>query len=234
MNKKIAIQLFGHLRTFKDTFLNFKKYLIDANKVLGYDFDIFIHTWNVKKKKKGEVGRFGMLDNSNIMGKLVSEDDKKFIIEKYNPIKLKIEEQTPDKTKRYTLDSVNKMRIDYQNQNSIDYKWILYTRPDILFVKPFVLDYFVLPYTNDEELRNIKKMPKDAMFCASNLFARIPIADPDCVTCWDLIWFNKPNDKILRNKKIPVKYFLEKDFVILRSNNIDEFKLENKKLFIQQ
>ena len=40
-NKKIALVLSGHLRTYMDTFLNLKKNLLDL-----YDCDIYISTWN--------------------------------------------------------------------------------------------------------------------------------------------------------------------------------------------
>ena len=44
--KKIAIQLFGHLRTYRKTFGSFKRFLVDANVNDGDQVDIFMHCWD--------------------------------------------------------------------------------------------------------------------------------------------------------------------------------------------
>lgn len=44
--KKLAIHLYGHLRTFQRTKDNFYKNLIEPNKK-NYEIDIFIHTYDV-------------------------------------------------------------------------------------------------------------------------------------------------------------------------------------------
>ena len=46
MTKKIAVQMFGHLRTFEHTYKSFFENLINPNKEDGYEIDIFIHTWD--------------------------------------------------------------------------------------------------------------------------------------------------------------------------------------------
>ena len=44
--KKIAIQLFGHLRTYRKTCSSLKRFLVDANVSDGCQVDIFIHCWD--------------------------------------------------------------------------------------------------------------------------------------------------------------------------------------------
>ncbi len=44
MKKKLAIHFFGFIRTFRDTYDNFKLNILDVNSQ-DYEIDIFIHTW---------------------------------------------------------------------------------------------------------------------------------------------------------------------------------------------
>ncbi|EAI9747866.1 alpha-2,3-sialyltransferase, partial [Campylobacter jejuni] len=44
MKKKLAIHFFGFIRTFRDTYNNFKLNILDVNSQ-DYEIDIFIHTW---------------------------------------------------------------------------------------------------------------------------------------------------------------------------------------------
>ncbi|MBX0749070.1 hypothetical protein I7W34_03975 [Campylobacter jejuni] len=45
MKKKLAIHFFGFIRTFRDTYDNFKLNILDVNSQ-DYEIDIFIHTWD--------------------------------------------------------------------------------------------------------------------------------------------------------------------------------------------
>ena len=44
--KHLAVQLFGHLRTFEKTFNSFYNNVVKPNEDAGYSIDIFIHTWD--------------------------------------------------------------------------------------------------------------------------------------------------------------------------------------------
>lgn len=44
--KHIAIQLFGHLRTYEKLAPYFIKNVVNENALDGYKIDIFIHTWD--------------------------------------------------------------------------------------------------------------------------------------------------------------------------------------------
>ncbi|EAH8660000.1 hypothetical protein EWH67_09410, partial [Campylobacter coli] len=46
MKKKLAIQLFGHMRTYEQTYEKFKENIINVNLQDGWEIDLFIHTWN--------------------------------------------------------------------------------------------------------------------------------------------------------------------------------------------
>ncbi|EAL3411133.1 hypothetical protein A9L80_09355, partial [Campylobacter coli] len=44
--KKLAIQLFGHMRTYEKTYKKFKENIIDVNVQNNWEIDLFIHTWD--------------------------------------------------------------------------------------------------------------------------------------------------------------------------------------------
>jgi len=83
---KIAVQFFGHMRTFEKCAPSLKKYFLRY-----YDCDVFIHTWSTldhdtktwhKHKKSGHS-----IDQSQFENKIQSL---------YSPKKIKIEDQVPE------------------------------------------------------------------------------------------------------------------------------------------
>ena len=82
---KIAVQIFGHLRTFKECFPFLKKNLLDK-----YDCDVFMHTWDtIDHSTKTWHNNFMPNTNDNV--ELIKED----LISLYKIKKLKIEHQNP-------------------------------------------------------------------------------------------------------------------------------------------
>jgi hypothetical protein len=89
MNKRIAVQFYGHLRSFEKTYKAFVKYVVEEQKRKNnYEVDVFIHTWaetdhssiayhNLNGEKRG-----GVVDNDII------QKVKKY----YNPKELLVEE----------------------------------------------------------------------------------------------------------------------------------------------
>ena len=45
--KRLAIQFFGHTRTYKKTYESFFKNIVEPNLKDGWEVDIFIHTWDM-------------------------------------------------------------------------------------------------------------------------------------------------------------------------------------------
>ena len=80
MTKRIAIQLFGHLRTFEYTFESFKKHILEPNKNCGYEIDIFAHSW--EEVEAIDLTRWHN-DNSIMAGKKLTDHQIKFFEENY-------------------------------------------------------------------------------------------------------------------------------------------------------
>jgi len=140
---KIAVQLFGHLRTFEQCAPSLNKYLLQV-----FDCDVFIHTWSETEHRTPTWHK----DKCTIR----PVDEK--IIQKlhtfYQPKALKIEDQPPvgqntiipclhnDKRSAvsaqgvnfmlYSQIEVNKLRQEYSQKNAKVYDYVVMIRPDVL------------------------------------------------------------------------------------------------------
>lgn len=236
MTKKIAVQMFGHLRTFEHTYKSFFENLINPNKEDGYEIDIFIHTWD-----KLEANATYHNLNIDLSNKTISDLDKLKISQIYLPKKILIEEQIYQHGASISLDKVSKLREEYEKENNIKYDYIIYTRPDIFFIKPLKINKYISLYKNDPELKNLD-LPNKHIFCGNNMFTRMNVADPRYVNECDLIWFCKFSSKYPVLEKdsllIPINYKLYFDFIIYRANtdisNIITTPPQRKSVFIKK
>ncbi|OOX96096.1 hypothetical protein BOQ03_05445 [Campylobacter coli] len=142
--KKLAIQLFGHMRTYEKTYKKFKENIIDVNVQNNWEIDLFIHTWDkFNSSSKSWHKDLNLFSNNDYL----KESDKNKIRKLYNPKILSIESLKEGEyggllSKR----AGNKIREEYEKQNNIKYNYILYTRPDILFLNPLRLDRYLEEY----------------------------------------------------------------------------------------
>lgn len=227
MAKRIAIQLFGHLRTFRETFESFQQNIILPNLKAGYEVDVFIHTWNVLEF----AGETYHNENSQMRGNKLSEEDLEFVKEHYTPVEFFVEEQSDGKAMNYSMTAVNRLRIENSQKNQVEYDWVIMTRPDILFFTPFVPQSYIETYFNTD-LDNVA-VPEDCLFVGNNLFGRMNVADPRFVCEWDLIWFSRPDAmqgpiEMMKMKMVPIKYQMNKDFKIKRKDLCNTHKAKKK------
>lgn len=131
---KLALLLYGHLRTYKQCYLNLHKFFLNQHNV-----DVFIHTWDETEAKT-------ISWHSDHMP--VSRTNENEIVQIYKPTQLRIEHQpeTPhDKTSRgtnissrgqqfmlYSLHASNELKRQYEIDNNFKYDAIVKIRPDIL------------------------------------------------------------------------------------------------------
>jgi len=133
---KIAVQFFGHLRTFEET-----HGFTMTNLIERYDCDIFMHTWD-------EIDSSTLAWNNKLQYKKdISWDTVENI---YKPKKLKIEHQeikedqivaSLDGSRKtslngmkfmfYSMEQANKLRHDYEQETGTKYDIVLCIRPDI-------------------------------------------------------------------------------------------------------
>ena len=153
---KIAIQLYGHLRTFLITAPYLMQNIVNANADVA-DCDIFIHTWDELDAKQ-QMPHYKKA--ALYMGANLTNDMKYRMLEEYNPVAYKIEHQnesddhdlqdiefvngnismaTSFKNGFYSFKSVNQLRREYEIKNGFIYDYVITTRPDILFFRPFSL-----------------------------------------------------------------------------------------------
>lgn len=215
--KRIAIQLFGHLRTYKNCYRSLLEKLARSNEKNGYKVDIFIHSWNTLNQ---DSNRSGYVSNDLI--KKFGESKKKEITQLYQAKKVLIEEQKSIKNQKikhllhaqqdlnilvdsknvynmyHSIFKVNELRTEYEKEKNIEYDFVIQTRPDIFFMKDFNIDE-IIKYSKERKyisknLNNItyenNDFPVFIGFWAD--FPNIPHIEPSCVWANDLLAFSTP------------------------------------------
>ena len=198
--KRIAIELCGLSRTYRDTAFSLLENLIIPNEMEGYAVDVFIHTWT--ESDSSDVVRHNPKGKART--KQISNRDFAEIAARYNPVKLLIDkplnvskelilqEQLKPFVRSYSSIvscffsryRVNELRRDYTQRTGVHYDYVLLTRMDILFLKPFRLNDFLNTFS-----RYGCCVPPDTVFTASSPFKR-GYAETDYLRCnTDLILF---------------------------------------------
>lgn len=222
--KNLAVQLFGHLRTFRRTFDSFRACVIEPHERGGYAVDVFLHTWDELEFNGGTYHN----QNGVIAGTKVSDGDIGFIRKNYKPRELAIERLGAAHGLNLSIAGVNRLRREYEQKTGSEYEWVISTRPDLLFKTPFLVDDYVKEY--DGPLSQNIKLTDDALFVANNIFGRMNVSDPRYVAECDLLMFGKGDASLLmlNNKipesfsdvrQIPIKYHLWKDFELCRAQS---------------
>jgi hypothetical protein len=200
---KIAVQVFGHMRTFEKCAPSLKKYFLRY-----YNCDIFIHTWSTldhatetwHKHKKSRRS----IDQSLFKNKIQSL---------YSPKKIKIEVQIPEdlgiyeasssrtlniygiQSMFYSMEQVNKLRESYECQSKTKYDYVLMIRPDILLKKRLRIEQFTKLFSEEETTH--------AVFSCG--FNNKPIVNElRFVGAIDVIFFSKPQamGKLLNDHQV--------------------------------
>lgn len=200
--KRVAIQLCGHLRSYKDSYVSFVNNLLKPLEKEGYVVDIFLHSW--KETDTCEQSWHNI--DGDKRGREVTTEDADCIKLFYNPKDFLLENQLQVDNfelreifmnlprqysavinSAYTKFKVNDLRLKYEQKNHITYDYVIQTRPDILFNKSFSIDKFLNTYTTYE-----LEIPSNAVFTACAPFRR-GLLESDIFLCSiDLILFAKP------------------------------------------
>ncbi|MFY4756014.1 hypothetical protein ACOTV8_08330 [Campylobacter jejuni] len=239
MEKRLAVHLFGALRTYKQTYKSFFNNIIDINKQDGWLIDIFLHTWD-----QFDTGSaHSHLKYSGLTGVKIGIHDIEEIIGIYQPKKHLIESPILNSNKPgmyITLEKVNSLKLDYEKECNIKYDYHLYTRPDIMFFKPLRLDDYIKVYNPIRKPQNGWEgvfrefpLPPKTNFCSSNAF-RFGLLDSRMPNEGDLVWFSNfgsvrhPHRAYLEDESIYnifIKYRWEYEFRPWRSGmqQIDQY-----------
>ena len=207
----IAIQLFGHLRTFEQTSSSFLQNVVEVNKAHGHDVDIFIHTWD---ELDHSTVNYRNPNGECLTDRRLLNSDLELARSMYQPKKIKIEPQLVcgeaiirekigkfDRSIKgclnmaYSLYQGSRMRQEYERSKGVEYDWVIVTRPDILFHKEFSVSQIFDAY----EQFNFE-IPKGSIFHGFNPFGRENmIEEPQFMTGTDLIFLARPEDIDLAN-----------------------------------
>lgn len=139
METKIALILFGHMRTYKSCFNSLKNNLLDP-----LNPDVFIHTWDELDSKTRSWHSYNIKDNLTL-----DKDGQKRIIELYKPKSITFENQNLElykddgmtngmsiqgqKFMYYSFFKANELKKEHEKENNFKYDIVIKLRPDILF-----------------------------------------------------------------------------------------------------
>ena len=186
---KIAVCLFGHLRTYEHCWENLRKHLIDL-----YDCDVFMHTWSTLERKTASFYEVTMDCNA------CSSCNKSDLTKKYNLKDLQIDIQE-DREEEFgyfnkkrsiwglhcmlkSMKSAFEMSDNYAKNNNIEYDYILFTRPDILFNMQYKIENYIR-FLNDDEIDN-------SLFCSIPRIG-VRVNDDRIIGGCDLVFFATQN-----------------------------------------
>ncbi len=199
MNKpyKIAVQFFGHLRTFEKCAPSIKKHLLSK-----FDCDVFMHTWSDTEHSTQTW------HNSKSKIKSVSQSMINKIEAIYNPKMMLVEKQLlPENDNliaclhnnhaktisangmKFMLKSqikVNELRKQYAKKNNIKYDICLVLRPDIFMFTDLDINKIIH--------QCITTIDYPARFCASNALKKSSSCSFISDILSDVFFMAKPND----------------------------------------
>ncbi|EHF1814989.1 galactosyltransferase [Campylobacter lari] len=236
---RLAICFFGHLRTYEIIHKFFISNIINVNILDGWHIDIFMHTWD---KFQTQYSRHSESVYLSLTEKEVTSKDILDIKNIYSLKQVKVETYNPKNGHGMFLSvkAVSELRRSYENTNSIKYDYILYTRPDILFLNPFRISDYIDNYITFHS--NRLGIPQKITFSVINIFVHLNFLDPRFINEGDLCWINNfdcdeiPSRKADEYFVVPIKYRLYYDFFICRESTdlstLDPFVDSIKKGFI--
>lgn len=152
---KIAVQIFGHLRSYEKVFPYLDAHILQSNNC-----DVFIHTWT--EEEHGDIcWHKNAVSNQNVKVKLT---DLMKIKELYSPKMIEIEENSTIeypgffnnsmtmplrgiKAMSHSQIRVNKLRREYSERNGIEYDFVLMIRPDVMPLAKFDLSKYLAEFS---------------------------------------------------------------------------------------
>lgn len=200
---KIAVEFYGHLRSFRETAPNIKQNFINQ---LGDNVDIFIHTWN--NSDTSEVSWHNK--SGEVRGETIADNDLSFLKDNYAPKKISIDQPFSERLPKYKIKlsevevplssiesvfytkyKVNELRKEYENETGAKYDFVIQARLDQYFFTPFNIEKFINYQTLKKNKLSID-LSNVIFYCAdSNLYGNAAIPKLFCGT--DVMYFGTPN-----------------------------------------
>lgn len=193
---KIAVLLFGHLRTFEFCSKYLKKFVLDK-----YNCDVFIHTWDEIDSQTVSW------NNKTNVKQNINEQIKEKMLAFYSPVSYKISKQiekpeiivTSDITGKKTslngmnfmfesLNEANNLRKEYEKETNTKYDLVFVTRPDIAILRQLP-DF---KKVNDEAEAIGLNLENTRFFCGLSNASKANVTIM-CHRGCDMLFWGKPN-----------------------------------------
>jgi hypothetical protein len=221
---KIALCFYGLCRSTNYTIDSINKYIFDALKELNFNYDIYLHTYkvttpytNIRNSEKNI-----MLDNDlyKLLNPTVYKiDDQDDIKKTINFIKYR-SKGDPWSNDFKSLDnlilglySLNQVTQLWKSSNKT-YDYIIYLRPDVKFLSPLKLSFFLDLNNTNAALPNYEEFPINDRFA---------IGTPNIMTVYGERYLHAYDYSLVN--KLHAETYLK---YILNKNNIDMIKINFK------
>lgn len=195
---KIAVQIFGHLRTYKQCYK-----ALHRNLLSQYNCDVFMHTWDTLDHNTQTWHHHRVKESGLTSGEL-----RKQIKQDYNPKGLIIEKQMVKdegvivaqgckisvfgmKSMLHSMSEANRLREEYEKTHKVIYDYVIVIRPDILLESTFNIQSY------------IEKEEQSEIFYTTGFYKFDHILnDFRYIGASDVLFFSKPKtiSKIYKNK----------------------------------
>jgi hypothetical protein len=244
---KIALCFFGITRSLTYTIDSINQNILNIFKINNIKYDIFIHTYKLSHYiNKRTKENFKNVDNNEyklLNANFIEIDDQDDIKKKINVIQYRTHKDPwntgYNSVDNFILSAYSKSRlVDMIEKTKYKYDYILYLRPDCLYIDKFNIDFFKKINDNTICIPNFHLSVKynfNDRFCITNmktykLYGNIfksllDLSKKQCLHSETII------GKIMYNHKINI-IRIKFNFARVRMNNIienkDKFLLENK------
>ena len=238
--KRLAIQIFGHLRTFDKTYESFYENVIKPNQEKSYEIDVFMHVWDELEYQAVQWHNEGL---ENVRGAKLTDEQISFVKDNYKPVSFEYTPQlviddeqvfpeftggkTPYKTMKnvyFTKYRVNQLRQEYEKENKVEYDFVLNTRADILYKNPLDIDAILEPY--DGLIKDFETVENKLFYVGTH--RAMTVKEDIILGASDIIYFGRPN---VMNEAAEIYNKLEdKEFVAKYFRSWENFLVVNVQL----
>jgi hypothetical protein len=180
---KVSLGFFGITRSLKHTIESINNNILDVLKLNNIEYDIYLHTYylnSYSNKRHNEIVNTTDIDNAEyklLNADYIEIDHQDTIKEKIN---LSSYRTHPDpwysdynSVDNFILGQYSKLRLTNMIEKSkINYDYILFIRPDCLYLDKLPIDFFNLVNDNSIIIPNFHlfgTIPFNDRFCISNM-----------------------------------------------------------------
>jgi hypothetical protein len=180
MHMKVAVGFFGITRSLKYTINSINENIFDVLKTNNIEYDVYIHTYNLtnyKNIRTGEKVNDDQIDNTeyNLLNPDFIEIDKQETIKQKLNLLLYRSHVDPWGTNYNSVDNFilaqySKLKLTKMiEEKNIKYDYVLFMRPDCLYINKLPIDSFLLVDDSSVIIPNF------------HLYGRIPFNDRFCI-----------------------------------------------------